>query len=566
MKIKGALILATLLHLASASFFCDVCNVTVNGLHDWVSSKRVTDSVAAFAKDACTVFLDWKYCNGIVESYKPFLYEFCDLLNATILCNKYSLCTDYIITVDKDSDYLSRVLTSTPPRMPLNKPRGHFGTLKILVFNDVHLDPGYKENKSSRCDYALCCRHDSPDAVGDRDRAGLFGYLGNCDLPLITLDSFIDKAIEVNPDVMLWLGDNSGHNAHEQNENNLLDSFKYIADRLHKEYKGPVYFVMGNHEGYPNNQLDVFGNRTQWILNTHADKADYWYSKQGVESMRRYGRFSELVKGTSLRIIGLNNFVMDYTNIYLFNNATDAMGQLAWLEQELASALEKEESVIVIGHVAPQSISAERTWGYRYTALMEKYANIVRGQFFAHIHTDYFFLVKSLIDPSKTVNVVNIHPSLTTFRGLNPSFRVYEVDRSSGELLDYEQYRLNIAKANAERRAQWKVSYTFKSYFEVSSMEVGEYEKIFRRMCEDKGYLKKVYWMHFSEKPGTDVPRDQKQVDYMLCKYSTGNFYAFEKCVDGNYPKRNEYIRMVLLGKHIFPDWTIISNNTDSHD
>ncbi len=44
--------------------------------------------------------------------------------------------------------------------------------------------------------------------------------------------------------------------------------------------------------------------------------------------MMRYGRMSELVPGTRLRIIGLNHFGMDFTNTFLWANSTDPFGQV----------------------------------------------------------------------------------------------------------------------------------------------------------------------------------------------------------------------------------------------
>ncbi len=46
--------------------------------------------------------------------------------------------------------------------------------------------------------------------------------------------------------------------------------------------------------------------------------------------MRRYGCFAQLHPGTKLKIIGLNNYIMDFTNIYLWGNATDPYGRVVY--------------------------------------------------------------------------------------------------------------------------------------------------------------------------------------------------------------------------------------------
>ncbi len=63
-----------------------------------------------------------------------------------------------------------------------------------------------------------------------------------------------------------------------------------------------------------------------------------------------------------------------------------------------------------------------------------------------------------------------------------PSFRMYYVDRNDFRLLDYDQYRLNVFDANRERKANWFVSFHFKDYYEVKSMEPTEFVKIYQRM------------------------------------------------------------------------------------
>ncbi len=96
----------------------------------------------------------------------------------------------------------------------------------------------------------------------------------------------------------------------------------------------------------------------------------------------------------------------------------------------------------------PQTIE----WGYRYNALIERYSHIIKGQFFGHTHVDNFVIQHgfSLSEPTaeNPIAVTFVHPSLTTHSGLNPSFRVYQADPDSLDLLDYAQYRMFIEVAN----------------------------------------------------------------------------------------------------------------------
>jgi sphingomyelin phosphodiesterase len=53
-------------------------------------------------------------------------------------------------------------------------------------------------------------------------------------------------------------------------------------------------------------------------------------------------------------------------------------------------------------------------WSGRYTALVDRFTNIIRGQFFGHTHDDEIEIVRSYAD-SSPVGVVHIAPSLTTY-------------------------------------------------------------------------------------------------------------------------------------------------------
>ena len=53
-------------------------------------------------------------------------------------------------------------------------------------------------------------------------------------------------------------------------------------------------------------------------------------------------------------------------------------------------------------------------WSERYRALVDRFTNIISGQFFGHSHNDEIEIVRSYSDDSP-VGVVFITPSLTTY-------------------------------------------------------------------------------------------------------------------------------------------------------
>ncbi len=136
-------------------------------------------------------------------------------------------------------------------------------------------------------------------------------------------------------------------------------------------------------------------------------------------------------------------------------------------------------------------------WSYRYSVLVERYANIIKGQFFGHMHMDYFFITRSQAD-NAPVAVTQQLPPLTTYhdffcdpahgakiqncRRPNPSYRIYAVDRESYDLLNYEQYRLFLAEANELLKDDWVVGYRFLEYYDLPNMRPESYAHLIHLM------------------------------------------------------------------------------------
>jgi len=201
------------------------------------------------------------------------------------------------------------------------------------------------------CNIKLCCRNNklASKNLTDSQKAGKYGYLGHCDLPIITVDSFLNYSIyEIKPDFMIYLGDNPAHNTWEQHKETHLDSLKHITNRLLNEYNGRVFPVLGNHEGMP---CDYFDPKVhEWLIKETGELWGKWLV-DGTKDYIEKQSYSVLVESKSkLRIIGLSPFVMLNGNRYLWKNQTDPQGVLAFLEQELKKAEMNKESVIILEH------------------------------------------------------------------------------------------------------------------------------------------------------------------------------------------------------------------------
>ncbi|KAL1467287.1 hypothetical protein MTO96_026222 [Rhipicephalus appendiculatus] len=68
--------------------------------------------------------------------------------------------------------------------------------VKVLHISDTHYDPEYSPGSNAVCDDPVCCRKNNGLPKSAADRAGRWGHLGKCDIPLRTLESALKHASE----------------------------------------------------------------------------------------------------------------------------------------------------------------------------------------------------------------------------------------------------------------------------------------------------------------------------------------------------------------------------------
>ena len=271
---------------------------------------------------------------------------------------------------------------------------------------------------------------------------------------------------EIKPDFIIWTGDNPPHTPWKTNYDDVYNSTNVFVDLLYNKYNysNPVFLSLGNHEEAITDQFYPYSvSANQEFLKQMHNIFQMWLGPQESVTFLDYGYFTTKYKQTNLRIISLNCFLCDILNFYLIKDPTDPFKQFDWLESVLRQAEKEGEYVFIISHIPPGDTSYMSECSRRYIAIVDRFQNIIRGQFFGHTHYDEFKLISEYFDGNKTAGVVLTAPSLTTYSFQNPSFRIYEMDSDTKVMLDYFQYRLNLTEANAqEGEPQWKVAYTAK--------------------------------------------------------------------------------------------------------
>jgi sphingomyelin phosphodiesterase len=274
--------------------------------------------------------------------------------------------------------------------------------------------------------------------------------------------------------LIIWTGDNPAHTIWNNNADEIYNITAVFIDLLYNKYnyKKPVFPSLGNHEEFIADQYDPFTNREVGFLSTMSKLFSNWLSEEEQQMFSKYGYYSKKYLNTNLRIISMNCFLCDTLNFYLIENPTDPQGQFSWMEKTLRDAEKNGEYVFIIGHIPPGDTTFTTQCAKRYQALVDRFSNIVRGNFYGHTHYDEFRLMTEYFNHDKISGVIYTTPSLTTYESHNPSFRVYEVESKNMIMKNYYQYRLNITKANSNPFAEpeWEIVYNAR---EVISYNLG---------------------------------------------------------------------------------------------
>ena len=506
-------------------FSCTLCQRLVYAVTSTIREKYGYEGIEYFAELLCSVVLDRAVCDLYVTSYGPIFIDSIILRagNEQNLCNKLGFCFEGEETEDP-YDYAIRVLKGKP-----NKKREDIDPtaprLKMIQITDIHLDTKYIENGSVYCDEPSCCR--SPASSYSRIKSGKFGHVGRCDTNLNLIDSLLDKAYELQPDFILWTGDNSPHNSKNGSQEENYEATEIIRDRLNERFNFtiPIYPALGNHEKYP---ADLYQSPEENLLERYANIfKDYFYEDQAYESFRKYGYYTEKYKDTNLRIVVLNCLICDAWNFYIIGGRHQAAkDEFIWLENVLRQAEKDGEFIYLIDHFPINSNFQLTECAQRLRALIDRFDYLIRGYFSGHTHLDDISPVRTYFEPKPIININFIAPPITTYPGRNPSFRQFIIDSNTKNLIDYEQYRLNITDANLKGEVNWYIVYNATNLFNVSDLT--KLDQIFK-MNVDGDYIIQRYAEGKEEKK---ILHNKKEINKAQCQIQSDTFHDYYNCLD----------------------------------
>lgn len=102
---------------------------------------------------------------------------------------------------------------------------------------------------------------------------------------------------------------------------------------------------------------------------------------------------------------------------------------------------DNDESVHILSHLPTRPAYCFEVWKREYDKIIERFANIVTGQFNGHAYKDGFHIYYNRSSPTKAVGVAFNGASITPYSNSSPSYKLYIVDQNTyvgtHDLLNY---------------------------------------------------------------------------------------------------------------------------------
>ena len=438
-------------------------------------------------------------------------------------------------------------------------------TGQFLVITDIHFNPFADPTLFDDL-------HSRPASAWPRIFAGgkqqaFSGYGQDANYQL--MESCLDDAAAriPQPDFVLYPGDFLGHywqrdydRLAKQDRHQDPAAYRAFTDKamamMTAEFdrrfpRAPIYATLGNTDAYCEDYqiepqggfLDHFARSWAPLLREESAVTEF------RRSFPNWGNYSvPLAAVPKHRLISLNNlfFSPSYDNACGNITHTPALDLLGWLADELASARDRGERVWLLTHVPPGldtfATAKSRAAGgapvtfwqsavmARFLQLVSQYRETLAMCFVGHSHMDDYRVIQL---QGENLLLSKIVPSVSPLFANNPAYQVYQYDRATGQILNFQTYYLTnlaeLSKPNHEATADWALEYDFRKAYGLDRVTA---ESIATMSDQLRGETLAAshYRRYYSSSAGAGI--DARQLDVYRCAIISATPGMFDRCCD----------------------------------
>lgn len=380
------------------------------------------------------------------------------------------------------------------------------------------------------------------------------GYF--CDPPQVLINNsmkyvgqvFKDKKFEF----AIFTGDMVDHDEYHCDLETTQRAERDVANVLKKHLPGiPVFPTLGNHDTFPYGQMAPISLDSNHTLQYNAEYNaklwvdNSWLPKNMTNSLKtHYAGFSTVTK-RGLKVISLNSNAYYQKNLWAYINLSqepDLFGQWKFLIDELVESEKIGQRVWIMAHIPTGDTDTLPIQSHIFSKIIERFSPYtVAHIFFGHTHQDQFRILYSANgqDAQDAINVAYVSQSITPLTEYNPSWRYYEVEDESFNIMNTFNYYtpLNETFVNGGDEPRWDFEYSARETYDPN----GEWPK--------SAPLNATFWHNFILSKLNDTSNIDFNQKYMELQYRqspyvpqckndssiTDECYTLNYCVGGTF-------------------------------
>jgi len=442
---------------------CSACEAAVTAVIDLFLLGVETEEIEAGLESLCSLLgvMQPAVCHGGIRNYGPVVEWV--ILNRRPRITGSEVCGAVLGPGCGAWEEINRweveLPGGKPPVVKPSPPPPDTQQLKVLHITDIHLDLTYTVGNSAECGLPMCCGNTSGPAVSGRAAAYWGDY--QCDVPVHTFTQMLEHIRTTHQlDYIMISGDFPAHDVWLQSREHNLATATTVLQALQQVFPDTLVLPsLGNHEPFPCNIIPGSTAGTDgspfdpgWLLGGLADLYAAWLPDQQLDMFRARAAYSYLVR-PGLRLISFPSPLCLTYNFFLWMDWSDPGQMLQWLVEELYSAEQAGERVHLLSHVPSGNHECLGGWGREYSRIINRFEGTISGHFHGHTHNDEFAIYYDPANSSRATNVGFISPSVATFTGFNPGYRVYSLDSGHQEetfrVTDYQTWVFDLTAANS---------------------------------------------------------------------------------------------------------------------
>jgi len=522
------------------SLTCLACEAAVSALIDLYIFGYDLEQITNALEGLCELLgiIDMEVCHGGIANYAPIIEyiilnrepwitagEICGAVVGPG-CGKWEEINDWTIDIPEKESKQSVNKVFGPPQDD--------NVMKVLHITDIHIDLTYTIGNEAKCQLPMCCGNTSGIASSEETSAGYWGDY-NCDIPAWSYRRMLEHIqAEHNLDYIMITGDYPAHDVWLQSREHNLATAEAVLKPLAEIFPDTqVVPSLGNHEPFPCNIIpgSTAGVNEEyqpdWLLSQLSEYFSAWLPQPQLDSFTEIAGYTySWIPG--FRVISFPSPLCLTYNFWLWMDFSDPGNMLDWLVEQLLLAEAANEKVHILSHVPPGNGECLGAWGREYSRIINRFEDTIVGQFHGHTHYDHFVIHYDPKNTSRPTNVGYISPSVATYTGLSPGYRIYVVDKTTFKIVDTETWIQDLPSSNIGGENSdpvWYKLYGAKQDLEMNGLEPSDWENLVKRLVTDDQFYEK--WINFFKKAGPYEVRDKWQT---LCDLLTTSNLDRSKC------------------------------------